>query len=119
MVEFALDEWKKVVIHEVNKFSLDELLKLRALGVPAGGIGRALLWANGVAFEHNNMPPTREIIEQQLEGTIHWSSLQFASMPEYQDTIMVGNITVQVGDVSANKLFHELAHWLKKTYKET
>ena len=119
MVEFVLDEWKKVVVHEINKFDLDSLLKLHALGSPPGGIGRSLLWANGVVFEHNNMPPTTDIVKKQTEGIIHWASLQFAFMPEYRDLIMVDRITVHIGNVNANRLFFEMADWLKKTYKET
>ena len=118
MVEFVLDKWKKVVVHEINKFDLDDLPRLHALAVPGGGIGRPLLWANGVIFEHNIMAPIREVIKEQLEGTIHWSSLQFAFMPEYQNPIMVDGITVHVGNVNGNKLFFEMADWLKKNYRE-
>jgi hypothetical protein len=119
LVEFVLDKWKKVVIHEINKFDLDSLFKLHALGSPRGGIGRPLLWANGVVFDHNNMPPTTDIVKGQMEGTIHWSSLQFGFMPKYKDSIVVDSVTVHIGNVGANKLFFEMADWLKKTYKET
>lgn len=119
MVEFVLDEWKKVVIHEINKFDLKGLLRLRALGSPSGGVGRPLLWANGVVFEHSNMPSTTDIVKRQMEGIIHWASLQFSFMPEYKEFFTVERITVQIGNVNANRLFFEMADWLKKTYKET
>ena len=118
MVEFAYDRWKRVVIHEINKLDVNDLARLHALGVPAGGMGRPFLWANGMIFEHNNMAPTREVIKDQLQGTIHWSSLQFAFMPQYQNEIKVESITLQVGNVNGNRLFFELADWLKRTYKD-
>lgn len=118
MVEFVPDIWKKVVIHEINKFDLDSLLRLHALGVPPGGFGRPLLWANGVLFKHNNIATTPDVVKEQIGGTIHWSSLQFSFMPEYRNSIMVDSVAVHIGNVNANKLFFEMADWLKKTYKE-
>jgi len=114
MVEFVLDLWKKVVIHEISKFDLDDLLKLHILG----GIGIPLLWANGVVFEHNNMMPTKDVVEAQFGGTVHWVSLQFAFMPEYKNLIMMDNIPLRIGNVDRNKLFFEMADWLKGRYKE-
>lgn len=119
MVEFVLDKWKKVVIHEINKYELNNLLKLHTLGIPAAGMGIPLLWANGVVFEHNNMPPTTDIIRDQLKGIIHWSSLQFSFMPEYQNSLTIDNITLHIGNVNSNELFFQMANWLKETYKET
>jgi hypothetical protein len=118
LVEFVFDGWKKVVVHEINKFDLNSLLKIHAVGSLPGGIGRPLLWANGVVFEHNNMPPTTDVIKKQMEGIVHWSSLQFSFMPKYRDSIMVDKITVHVANVNANRLFFEMADWLKETYKE-
>jgi hypothetical protein len=118
MVEFIQQEWKKVVIHETIKFDFNALVGLHALGIPPGGIGRPLLWANGVIFEHNVMPPTRDVIRDQLSGTVHWSSLQFAFMREYKKSITVDNILIHIGNVNSNNLFYEMAEWLKKTFKE-
>lgn len=119
MVEFAVEEWKRVVIHEINHYELNDLMKLHALGLSRGGTGRSFLWADGVLFEHNNMPPTEEIVEDQLKGTIHWSSLQFAFMPEFQNILSVDGVSIHVGDVSTSKLFSAMATWLKETYKTT
>jgi hypothetical protein len=117
MVEFILEEWKKVVIHEVSKFSFDALVDLHALGIPPGGMGRPLLWANGIVFEHNVMPPTSEIIGDQLKGIVQWSSLQFSFMEKYERLVIKDNVTVHIADVSSNKVFCEMSKWLKKKFK--
>lgn len=114
MVEFVEEEWKRVVVHEITKFDLDTLAGLHALGVPPGGIGRPLLWANGVVFEHNVMPPTADVIRDQLKGTVHWAYLQFAFMPEYKKTVIVNKVSIHIADVNSNKLFYEMAEWLKR-----
>ena len=118
MTIFIQDKWKKVVIHEINKFDCNALAELHSLGVAPGGLGRPFLWANGVIFEHTPMVPTEEIMSAQIQGTIHWSSLLFAFMPEYKNLIMVGNISIQIANVDSNRLFHEMANWLKKTFRE-
>lgn len=118
MVEFIREEWKKVVVHEINKFDCDALAELHALGITPGGIGRPLLWANGVIFEHNVIPATSDIIRDQLKGIIHWSSLQFAFMPDYKKLIVVNNVSIHVANVNSNKLFYEMAEWLKTIFKE-
>lgn len=117
MVEFIQEEWKKVVVHEITKFDSDALAGLHALGIPPGGIGRPLLWANGVVFEHSVMPPTSDVIKDQLKGIVHWVSLQFAFMPKYKKAIIANNVSIYVADVNSNKLFYEMAEWLKKIFK--
>lgn len=118
MVEFIHEEWKKVVVHEINKFDCDALAELHTIGLTFGGRGIPLLWANGVVFEHTVFPPTEDIIRDQLKGIIHWVSLQFAFMPEHKKLITANNISIQVADVHSNKLFCAMADWLKKTFKE-
>ena len=119
MVDFVLDEWKKVVVHEINKYDLDDLLKLHTTRIIPGGVIRPFLWANGVIFEHSAMPPTEDIIKEQLKGVIHWSSLQFAFMPAYNSTLTVGTVSLQIVNVNSNKTFFELARFLKEKYRES
>ena len=119
MVEFVLNEWKKVIIHEISKYDLDDLLRLHTTGILPGGATRSFLWANGVIFEHSNMPPTGDIIKEQLNGIIHWSSLQFAFMPEYKTTIPFGTVSLQIVNVNSNRTFFEMASFLKEKYRES
>ena len=116
-MEFVLDEWKRIVIHEIIKYDdLEKLFKMRIAGVPHGGIIKPLLWADGVVFDRAPMPSTEEVIEKQLEGVIHWSSLEFAFMPKYENSVKVDGSILLILDVSSNKIFLEMADYLKKSF---
>ena len=85
----------------------------------SGQMGRQINWANGVAFAHSGMPPTDDVIKEQLQGRVHWSSLQFAFMPKHQPLIIIkeGNIRIPVLDLSDNVIFRDMAEWIKNHYK--
>ena len=119
MVKITYEPWKTIVIHEIIQYDLQMLVHLRCLGVQSGQLARPINWANGVAFAHNGMPPTNEVIKEQLQGRLHWSSLQFAFMPKHQPliTITEGNIRVPVLDLSDNIIFRDMAEWIKRHYK--
>lgn len=119
MVEIIYEPWKTIVIHEIVQYDLQMLINLHSLGVQSGQLGRPINWANGVAFEHNAMPPTDEVIKEQIQGKIHWSHLSFAFMPKYQQLITVpeGNIRIPVLDLSDHEIFKDMAEWIRKHYK--
>ena len=89
------------------------------MGVPAGGLGRPLNWVDGVAFRQAPMPPTDEIIKDQLDGKIHWAQLAFAPMPKFQPYILVkeGQIRIPIINLSDNEIFRNVIAWLKERYK--
>ena len=57
--------WEEVIIHESIQYSLENLITIRSSGAPTGGLGKRLLWAEGVAFSHSGMAPTREVIKEK------------------------------------------------------
>ena len=118
LVEFSYEPWKKIIIHEIVQYSFDTLVHLQCLGVQPGQLSPPLFWADGLAFKHVTMPPTEDIIKEQIRGKIHWSQLAIAFVPEYTQgvTIPQGNVTVPILDVSDNNLFIELAAWIKKSH---
>lgn len=119
MVEIIHEPWKTVVIHEIIQYDLQMLVNLNSLGVTAGQLGRPINWANGIAFNHNPLPPTEEVIKEQIQGKIHWSSLTFAFMPKHEQLITIPdvNIRIPVLDLSDNDVFGDMAKWIKKHYK--
>lgn len=119
MVEIIYEPWKTIIIHEIVQYDLQMLVHLHGLGVESGQLGSPINWANGVAFEHVNIPPTDEIIKEQIQGKIHWSTLSFAFMPKYQQLIMVpeGNVRIPVLELSDNEIFRDMAEWIKEHYK--
>jgi hypothetical protein len=115
LVEFVYEPWKRIVIHEIVKYSFDTLVHLQCLGVQSGQLSPPLFWADGLAFKHVSMPPTEDVIKAQIKGKIHWSQLAFAFLPEYKQgvTLPQGNVTVPILDLTNNNLFIDLAAWIK------
>ena len=117
MVEFEYQPWKKIVIHEIVEFPSDYFLNNAAMSAPEGGRSAPLKWANGVIFVHQTLPPTEDIIKEQIKGTIHWSSLHFARMRRYQNEIKrARSVTVPITDLSEHGIFGAMAEWLKENY---
>jgi hypothetical protein len=115
MVKVTYKPWEEVIIHESIQHSLDDLVKMQSLGVPAGGLGNRLLWAEGIAFKHSGMPPTDDVVKEQLQGIVHWSAVEWALMPKYENAIIIRetNVRVPVIDVSTNPFLKTVAKWLK------
>jgi len=120
MVKVTFKPWEEVIIHESIHYSLEDLIKLQSLGVQPGGLARPLKWADGVVFRFATMPPMDEAIKEQLQGKIHWSSVEWALMPQHENVIMIKDINAKIPiiNVSANTILCEIAKALKKQVKQ-
>lgn len=120
MVEFVYEPFKKIVVHEIALYDFQTFIYQRTLGVQMGQLGGPINWVDGVAFIHVTMPPTPEVITEQLHGKIHWQQLAFTFMPQYQPFIVIpeGNIKIPVVKLSNNLVFKNMVIWLKQSYKE-
>ena len=119
MVEFEYQPWKTIIVHEVVKFPLQHFLSTHSLGVQQGGIGRPMVWADGLVFDKGVFRDTDDIINEKLEGKVHWSSLNYAIMEKYQSEFKVeGNIRIPVVDVSDNVVFKKMAVWIKNNFEK-
>ena len=98
---------------------LDEMIHTRSLGVPTGGIGKPLLWAEGVLFDRIAMPMSPELVKEGLEGRIHLMGVFWAQMPQFRNVVEIKEtkVRIPVVDVSANESLSEVAKWVKKTAK--
>jgi len=117
LVKVTFKPWEEVIIHESVRYSLEDLVKIFSIGVGPGGRTQPLLWAKGVVFSYVIMAPTaNEVVEEQLDGKVHWLSTQWALMPEYKKEILIQEINakIPVADVSANSLLCAVAEALKK-----
>lgn len=110
IVKVTYKPWEEIIIHGSIRYSLDDLVKIRSLGVPPGGLGHRLVWAEGIAFSHNAMPPTDEVVKEQLEGKVHCSGGEWEVMPEYEDSIVIRetNVRVPIITVGANPILRSL-----------
>jgi len=115
LVKVTFKPWDEVVIHESMYYSFEDLVKLVSLGVQPGGLTQPLQWAEGVAFIIMGMPPTDEVIKEQLLGRIHWNNLSWALMPKCASFIPIKDISAKIPivDVSANTILCTVAKALK------
>lgn len=120
MVRVTFKPWEEVIIHESIYYSLADLLKLCSLGLQPGGLAPPLRWAEGIVFRFSNMPPTDEVIREQLDGKIHWNIVEWALMPEYKDVIPIEDINAKIPivNVSATTILREVAKVLKKKFEK-
>ena len=116
MVKVVYQPWEKIVIHEIVKYALDALVKLQSLGVEPGGLGEPLLWAEGIVFSSSTMLETKDVIKEKLEGVAHWSSVEWALMPEFKEVIIIKetNVKVPILNVSAHPIYKTVSKWLKE-----
>lgn len=116
LVKVTFKPWEEVIIHESIHYSLEDLLKINSIGVQPGGLADALRWAEGVIFRFIAMPPTDEIVREQLQGKIHWSAVEWALMPDYKNVILIQDINAKIPivNVSATAILREVARLLKE-----
>ena len=119
MVEFEYQPWKKIIIHEVVKYPIDFFVSQHSLGVQPGGIGRPLIWAGGFVFDRALFRETDDVINEKLEGRLHYSSIVYGLLEKHQPEFKVeGNIRIPVVDVSNNEVFKEMVAWIKKKFED-
>jgi hypothetical protein len=116
LVEVVYQPWKKIVIHEIVDYTLDDLVRLQSLGVEPGGLGDPLLWVEGIVFSSSTMLETKDVVKEKLEGIIHWSSVEWARMPEFKEVIVIKetNVKVLIINVSAHPIYKAVSKWLKE-----
>jgi len=116
LVKVTFKPWEEVIIHEEIRYSYDDLIKLNSIGVQPGGLAKPINWAEGVAFQHEGMPPADEIVREQLQGKIHWNLIRWALMPEYKNVIPIKDINAKIPviNVTANKILCEVVRALKE-----
>lgn len=117
-MEIVIEPWKKLVIHEVIEYNFDQwMTQIAFSSKTAGGAIPTINWVNGIVFQSFNFPDTNTIVEEKLKGVLHWSSVMFAIKEKFEKQIIKDNATINLIDVSVNKIFEELASKLKEYSK--
>ncbi len=117
-MDISIEIWKKLVIHEIIEYKFDDWFKQIAFSSrTSGGAIPTMQWANGVTFSPVNFPTTNIVMEEQLKGVLHWSSVSFAIKEKFENQIVRENSTINFVDVSVNEIFRKLATELKKQSK--
>ncbi len=117
-MEISIEPWKRLVIHELIEYEFEDWIKQIAFSSrSSGGAIPTMQWAKGVVFSPANFPTTNAVMEEQLKGTLHWSSVSFAIKERFEKQIVRDNATINLVDVSVNEIFRELAEELKRRSK--
>ncbi len=117
-MEISIEPWKKLVIHEVIEYKFEDWIKQIAFSSRTSGGGiPTMQWANGIVFSPLNFPITNTIMEEQMKGILHWSSVSFSIKEKFENQIVRENATINLVDVSANEIFNKLADELKSRSK--
>lgn len=108
---------KKIIVHEVVNMELEDLLRERI--TPAGSM--PLYWCDGVIFSFSSAPMVKNILNDYLNGTIHWMEVHYSAFEEYhpimelKDENYGGTAKVRVINTSKSSSLHnDFISWLKK-----
>ncbi len=118
--EIVIEPYKKIVIHEAIEYRFDDYVDLVLTGArAAGGTTIPLIqWCNGIVFQVVPFNPSSEkVIEQQLEGIVHYSTVSFALKERYEPEVRLALGTLRLVNASANPNFVALADMLKQRSK--
>lgn len=111
MVKVTFKPWQEIVIHEAVEYKLEDLIKNRTLDFPKP---QPLLWAEGIIFNRIVMPSTEDVIRDQLQGIIHYSAVEWAIMPKFENMLKSDGTTISIIDVSNNPNLRDVAKGLKQ-----
>ena len=66
------------------------------------------------------MPPTEQVAKEMLEGRVHYSAVEWAAMPKYQQVIMIGDINAKIPiiNVSSNTILCDVAKAIKESLQK-
>lgn len=86
------------------------------MGVQPGGLAPPLQWADGVLFRFMALPPTDEVVRENLQGKVHWSVVEWALMPTYRNIIPIADINAKIPiiNASATAALRQVAEALKQ-----
>ena len=118
MVKVTFKPWQEIVIHEAIEYKIKDLIKSRITGLKEGSVTLPLLWAEGVLFNRSVMPPTDDVIRDQLQGIIHFSAIEWALMPKFKSVMRSEGVSNPVINVDNNESLKEVARQLKAKHKK-
>ena len=117
MVEVEIYKTHTLKVHDTLEYEFEDLLKEFVYDEEAGGEEekvRRLIWAQGVAMWITNIVnPTSEIVNDEVNGTLHFQRVTYASKEKFEKRIVRGNVTINLLDENEKPLYRDLAKKLK------
>jgi hypothetical protein len=109
---------EQVIIHEYSRYNtVEDLVRGTFAGVPPGANVGPIKWTNGIVFNHISYPMTDVIVQELLQGRLHWDHVSFAPMDLYQPLLAIPDLrlNITIADVSPNPVFRAIAEFIKET----
>ncbi|CAE6500333.1 MAG: hypothetical protein QXE84_02205 [Candidatus Nitrosotenuis sp.] len=110
MTEFIHEPYKKVLVREIIKMSLDDLVSLIATLESASAY-----WAEGVLFVSFAITESDDLGKREIEGETYLDRVMFTRYDKYTKTARSStNVEINVLNVQKSHLYRDLVVWLKK-----
>lgn len=99
-----------------SAFAINILESNTPSGPPSGVPPISVRCADGILFTAAAYPATPELVNEQVQGTIHWQDVEFTEMENFQKVLTNQNSggSVNVVDFSNNTAVMDFVRWLKK-----
>ena len=120
MVEITFEPVKKIIVHDVQEYTFDDLMQEFVSREQAGGeVGAVLVWADGVVIKESWYPIDRSPASKDYfeGGIMHMQSVTFAVKEKFEKQVIKGNVTVNFLDQSEMEMYRDLAKKLKEQSK--
>jgi hypothetical protein len=108
--------YEELVVHERQRFALEDMVRLRCTGMQVGSIAPNFQWAEGIVMWRETFPQNEAITKESLDGRVHWLWVGYSEMPEYKASLSYKetSVTIPVIDLSSNPVYGAAAKWLKE-----
>ncbi len=109
----------KLIVHDVIR--LEQVEILRGKVTPNGNM--PIYWCNGILYSFVSPPMAEKVIEDMLQGTIHWMEVQYTELPEYTPLLSLdeeeykATMNFRVINTSELTIHDEFTKWLKTRSK--
>ena len=118
MVKIELYKTEVLRVHDVLEYNFEDLMQEFVADEEAGNEGmkqRTLIWAQGVVMWVAYIArPTSEIVNDEVNGTLHFQRVTYAIKEKFEKRLVRGNVTINVLDQDEIPLYRDLAKELKR-----
>ena len=113
-VEIEVRPIKKIIVFEILRLNIEELLERMGLMVRVGQLA-PLQWAEGIVFFATPFHPECEVIvKEAMKGNVYWGGVVFAEMPKYEPAKKIGGIEIPIVNQTPSSHIRQVTQWLKK-----
>ena len=116
MVKVSYAPYDELVVHEHQRFSLEDMIRLRCTGMQVGSVAPNFQWAAGMVMWRETFPQNETVTKETLEGRVHWLWVGYSQMAEYKPSLVYKetSVIIPVIDVSNNPVYSAAARWLNE-----